>query len=131
MISKIGDAAVILLLVFLLIHNVNIMRSEILIQKAKALNEKGLLDEGSTSFKKASEIFPWSSSYHRQCGKSALKLYRTNSDNVSMLYMAQHSFQKSLELNSVYPYHWFELGETYELFMMLDIYTHQCLISII
>jgi tetratricopeptide (TPR) repeat protein len=91
------------------------MVSEFYLLKGENEKQEGLWLDSIDSFNKAAEILPWNSSYQRLSGKVSLEYFKAN-NNKSFLYMARYHYEKCLLLNTTYPYHWFELGNTFEMF---------------
>ncbi len=103
------DALIVVLVLAFAARSAQVFAAELHFERGEDRAEKGEFRGALQSYSRAREILPSRSQYHRSVGHACLKLCQAKCDNRT-LYKAYHAFQQSLELNSTYPYHWFETG---------------------
>lgn len=117
--SRVFLTALLLLpLLFLVERNARAFWAEVQYQRGEAEKEAGEMERALSRFERAAAIFPERAEYHRALGKTSMRLYNPGSDNLRPLFRALSSYQQALELNSIYPYHWFEMGLLLDAFQM-------------
>jgi tetratricopeptide (TPR) repeat protein len=66
-------------------------------------------------FQLAAQTLPERSQYQRAIGTTSILLYEIGSGDLSPLYKGHHAYKLALELDPLYPYGWYEMGDVLQL----------------
>jgi tetratricopeptide (TPR) repeat protein len=108
------DALILFALPLFLVRQVQLFQAESSYQQAEQLSQEKKEDQAFTLYRRAAGIAPERALYQRGLGRSGLRLYQAQPRELIPLYQARKAYQRALQLDRVYPYDRFDMGEVLE-----------------
>jgi tetratricopeptide (TPR) repeat protein len=108
------DALLFFALPLFLVRNAQLFLAEQSFQQAERLSQEEKEPEALARYARAADIVPECAQYQRALGRSGLRLYQARPRNLVPLYAARQAYKRVLQLDRVYPYDRFEMGEVLE-----------------
>jgi tetratricopeptide (TPR) repeat protein len=108
------DALILFALPLFVARQVQLFQAERSFQQAERLSQEKKEDQAFARYQRAAEIAPDHAAYQRGLGRSGLKLYQRQPRDLFPLFQAKRAFERLFQLDLVYPYDRFEMGEVLE-----------------
>jgi len=108
------DALILFALPLFLVRQVQLFQAESSYQQAEQLSREQKEDQAFALYRRAAGIAPERALYQRGLGRSGLRLYQAQPRELIPLYQARKAYQRALQLDRVYPYDRFDMGEVLE-----------------